>query len=255
MSEAADTVRWLKTLGLTENVIADQIGIKQSSVNDWVNKGATPSSKNMDRLRELAQTYKMLTEQKNGGNVHELRRVSIDEEHREEEEYLNQRQIGYSSDGGYVPTIQGALPEIDVMVGAGSGTVGEVINLKIGEYAVSAHPVTDEWKFPEGYLSSVLNVSSGRSLILPVIGDSMAPTYYPGDRVVVDLRQNEMSIDAVYVISDGESPPQIKRLQRVMFSKPAMVDIISDNPAHQSQRVELGILKIIGRIAGKVSKQ
>lgn len=184
-----------------------------------------------------------------------IRRLSLDEEYLEDEEYLNRKQLAYSSDGEYDPSIAGALPEVDVMAGAGEGFIGEIVNLKIGDFTISAHQVTDEWKFPDGYLSSVLNVSANRSLILPVIGDSMIPTYQPGDRVVVDLCQNQMTIDAVYVISDGESPPQIKRLQRVLFSSPATVDIISDNPAHNPQRVELDKLHIIGRVAGKVSKQ
>lgn len=188
-------------------------------------------------------------------NVVELRRVSLEEEHQEDEAYLNQRQLGFSSATGYEPSIEGGIPEIDVLAGAGNGAIGEVVTLPLGDSTVAAHQVIDEWRFPEGYLEQVLNVSAGRSLILPVIGDSMIPTYTPGDRVLVDLRQNEMTIDAVYVISDGESPPQIKRLQRVLFSHPAMVEVISDNPSHKPQQVELAHLTIVGRVAGKVSKQ
>lgn len=251
MSEAAQIVRALKSVGVKEPQIAAFIGISQPAVNDWVNKGATPGSKNMDKLRELARLHSI----SHNGQVIELRRVSLDEEHQEDEAYLNQRQLGYSSATGYEPSIDGGIPEIDVLLGAGSGAVGEVVTLPLGDSSVAAHHVIDEWKFPEGYLGQVLNVTAGRSLILPVIGDSMVPTYTPGDRVLVDLRQNEMTIDAVYVISDGESPPQIKRLQRVLFSQPAMVEVISDNPSHKTQQVELAHLTIVGRVAGKVSKQ
>lgn len=191
----------------------------------------------------------------NASNIVELRRLTVDEEHQEDEAYLNQRQLGFSSATGYEPSIEGGIPEIDVLAGAGNGAIGEVVSLKVGDGSVSAHHVIDEWKIPEEYLGQVLNVSAGRSLILPVIGDSMIPSYHPGDRILVDLRQTEMTIDAVYVISDGESPPQIKRLQRVLFSHPATVDVISDNPSHKPQRVEIAQLTIIGRVAGKVSKQ
>lgn len=187
--------------------------------------------------------------------VHELRHVSLEEEAREEEEELARRNAGYGTANEYTPSIEGALPEIDVHAGAGTGVVGEIINIRVGENTVAAHRVTDEWKIPEEYLTHELHVSPWQSLVMPVVGDSMSPTYQPGDRVVVDRRQTEMTIDAIYVISDGESPPQIKRLQRVMFSQPHMVDIISDNPAHQPQRVELSLLTIIGRVAGKVTKQ
>lgn len=182
----------------------------------------------------------------------EPRRVSLEEEAREDE--LERARYEAATNGHKVLSV-GAIPEIDVMAGAGHGTLGEVVSLKVGEETVSAHRIIDEWVFPDGYLSSVLNVSHGRTLILPVVGDSMIPTYQPGDRILVDLQQSTMTIDAVYVISDGESPPQIKRLQRVLFSQPQMVDIISDNSAHSTQRVELDRLAIIGRVAGKVSKQ
>jgi len=189
------------------------------------------------------------------GGIQEPRRLSLDDEAREEEEYLRRTEAGYGHGGEYLPTVDGAVPEIDVMVGAGDGLVGEIINLRVGDTAISAHRVVDEWKFPDGYLTTVLDVSARRSLVLPVVGDSMIPTYQPGDKVLVDLSQTEMTIDAVYVISDGESPPQIKRLQRVMFSKPQLVEIISDNRSHKPQTVELALLTIIGRVAGKVSKQ
>lgn len=46
---------------------------------------------------------------------------------------------------------------------------------------------------------------------------------------------------------------QIKRLQRVLFSTPVEVDVVSDNPSHKVQRVEMERLCIIGRVAGRVS--
>lgn len=252
MSEAAQIVRDLKRVGIKEPKIAAFVGISQSAVNDWVNKGATPSSRNMDKLRALAKIHNI---EFTSGEVVELRRLSVDEEHMEEQEYLASREKGYGGAGGFSPSIEGGIPEVDVLAGAGTGAIGEVINLRIGANTVSGHKVVEEWKMPEAYLSAELHVSPYKSLIMPVVGDSMTPTYQPGDRILVDLNQTEMTIDAVYVISDGDSPPQIKRLQRVLFSKPAMVDIISDNPSHQPQRVELAHLAIIGRVAGKVSKQ
>lgn len=188
--------------------------------------------------------------------VRELRRVSLEDEAREEEEELARRNAGgYGTAGEFRPSMEGGIPEVDVLAGAGDGVVGEVVNLRIGANTVSGHKVLEEWKMPAAYLSAELRVSPHRSLIMPVVGDSMIPTYQPGDRILLDLNQSEMTVDAVYVISDGQSPPQIKRLQRVLFSDPHMVDIISDNAAHPPQRVELALLTIIGRVAGKMSKQ
>lgn len=185
----------------------------------------------------------------------ELRRLSLEDEDREEQEELSRAITGIGSDGGYKPSVEGAIPEIDVLAGAGAGVLGEVINLTVGGETISAHRVVEEWVLPDSYLAAELHISPWRSLIMPVVGDSMVPTFNPGDRVLIDLNQNEMTVDAVYVISDMESPPQIKRLQRVLFSNPHMVDVISDNQSHQTQRVELAQLKIIGRVAGRMSKQ
>ncbi|ASY62484.1 hypothetical protein SJ05684_c10260 [Sinorhizobium sojae CCBAU 05684] len=153
------------------------------------------------------------------------------------------------------PQITGALPEIDVKLGAGEGAVGEVINLPVGKENVSGHRVVAEWVIPQDYLRSEAKASPNQTIVMEVIGDSMFPTYMPGDRVIVDLSQNRFVSDTVYAISDGLSEPQIKRLQRVMFSDPVQVKIISDNPNLETVTVELDRLTIIGRICGHIARK
>lgn len=156
---------------------------------------------------------------------------------------------------GYEPHFEGGIPEIDVLAGAGEGAVGDILTIPLGDSSISGHRVVGEWVAPPGYLKHELNVSPEMSVVLPVVGDSMAPTYLPGDKVIVDMRQKELLQDGVYIISDGMSPPQIKRLTRILFSVPAMVEIVSDNSAHRTQTVELSHLSILGRVAGRVSRQ
>lgn len=155
----------------------------------------------------------------------------------------------------WVPAIDGALPEVDTKLGAGSGVVGHTINLPVGAETVSGHPVVAEWLIPLSYLRNEAKASPNHTLVMEVIGDSMQPTYSPGDRVLVDLSQNAMSTDTVYAISDGQSEPQIKRLQRVPFSDPVEVRIISDNPNLERFTVELDRLTIIGRIVGHIARK
>ncbi len=155
--------------------------------------------------------------------------------------------------GHYTPKTPGALPEIDVATGAGEGVVGDVYAFNLGSDAYSGHRVVGEWVFPQGYLSQEARVNRATTLVMPVVGDSMTPTYHPSDRLIVDTSQSELVHDGVYVISDGSSPPQVKRLQRVMFTSPQEVEIISDNPLHTPQRVRLSELYILGRVAGVVS--
>jgi len=153
------------------------------------------------------------------------------------------------------PQIEGATPEVDVKLGAGSGIVGEVINLPVGAGNVAGHKIVAEWLIPTGYLRNEAKASPNHTIIMEVVGDSMQPTYMPGDRVIVDLSQNQMTTDTVYAISDGYTEPQIKRLQRVPFTHPGQVKIISDNPALETFTVELDRLTIIGRICGHIARK
>lgn len=150
--------------------------------------------------------------------------------------------------------IKGAIPEIDVKLGAGEGAIGDVINLPVSASNVSGHQVVAEWYIPDTYLRNEARASPSHTLIMEVVGDSMYPTYSPGDRVIVDLSQDRLVADTVYAISDGFSEPQIKRLQRVPFSEPTEVRIISDNPNLETFTVELSRLTIVGRICGRIAK-
>jgi len=160
---------------------------------------------------------------------------------------------GYSRED-WRSSIKGAIPEIDVKLGAGEGSVGEVINLPVSDSTVSGHQVVAEWVLPDNYLRNEVRASPSSTLILGIIGDSMFPTYSPGDRVIVDLAQDRLVDDTVYAISDGYAEPQIKRLQRVPFTDPTEVRIISDNPNLETFTVELSRLKIIGRICGRIAR-
>lgn len=155
----------------------------------------------------------------------------------------------------WTPHIDGALPELDLKIGAGMGVVGDVINLPVGPGNISGHRVIAEWLIPQEYLRNEAKVQASVTIITEIIGDSMTPTYMPGDRVIVDLSQNKMVTDTVYAISDGMTEPQIKRLQRVPFSDPPQVRIISDNPNLETFTVELDRLHIIGRICGHIARK
>ncbi|MGV1869744.1 S24 family peptidase [Agrobacterium rosae] len=173
----------------------------------------------------------------------------------DESEQAQQEETASYSREHWKPSVDGALPEIDVKLGAGSGVVGETINISVGTESFSGHAVVAEWLIPLQYLRNETKASPNHTLVMEVIGDSMQPTYMPGDRVLVDLSQTSMSSDTVYAISDGQSEPQIKRLQRVPFSDPVEVRIISDNPNLERFTVELDRLTILGRIVGHIARK
>lgn len=159
---------------------------------------------------------------------------------------------GYSRDS-YEASISGAIPELDVTVGAGEGTVGEFVQININGETAMGHMVVAEWLFPDGYLQNTMKVSGQHSVVMEVRGDSMDPTVRHGDKVIIDLRINTLGNDGLYLISDGQRAPQIKRLEYVWKSEPPTVKVISDNPSHREiQTMALEELRILGRIAGRV---
>lgn len=160
---------------------------------------------------------------------------------------------GYSHET-WKPRIPGGRPEIDVRLGAGEGSVGQMLSIG-SNGGMSGHRVVAEWVLPEAFMVGVMEANAARTIVMEVVGDSMQPNYQPGDRVMVDLTQTRMVADTVYAISDGFSEPQIKRLQRIPFSNPPRVNIISDNPALDNFEADLEQVHIIGRICGVIARR
>ncbi|WMT88251.1 LexA family transcriptional regulator [Pelagibacterium sp. 26DY04] len=188
-----------------------------------------------------------------GPEFAEVRELSYVRNEDEEPETSEDYAQGYTRDH-WEPKFPGALPELDISAGAGEGKIGNVIVLPLDGGGISAHEVVDEWPLPMTWLHEAVNDVS-QSLVVKVVGESMVPNYLPGDRVIVDLSQDRFMNDSVYLISDGEGAPQIKRLQRVPLSVPTRVTIISDNPAYRDHEVEVDLLRIHGRVCAHVGRR
>lgn len=159
---------------------------------------------------------------------------------------------GFGDRTTYHAKLPGALPELDVQLSAGQGTVGELFIMP-GE--LLGHRVTAEWLLSNSFISEEARVTRSQAVILPIVGDSMFPSYSSGDRVIVDLSQRDLLQDAVFAISDGNSAPQIKRLQRIFRSNPEKVRIISDNPSYATEEHPLSDVHIIGRVCGVIARR
>lgn len=247
-----------KRAGLRQDDVAAEFKISRVNVSQWESNTTKPDT---DRLPILAKIYGTTVDWLMTGvgatpeKKHQAKPSLISSYDPDSAHDDGHEDHGYSRER-WKPEVAGAIPEIDAKLGAGNGQVGEIINIAVGRNgSVSGHPVLAEWLLPEHFLRHELKVQTSQSIIQEVIGDSMVPTYQPGDRVIIDLTQNRLVSDAVYAISDGDSEPQIKRLQRVPFSDPIEVIIISDNPALEKFRVELSRLTIIGRVCGVVSRR
>ena len=238
--------------GQTNADFAEEIGVAEQTLGNYVRGEREPSYDFLRRLREkrgIDINWLITGEAVDGNDRHRSSGklvASYDPDSDTNDE-------GYSHET-WKPRFPGARPEIDVRLGAGEGSVGQMLTIGANG-GMSGHRVVAEWVLPEAFLVGVIEANAARTIVMEVVGDSMQPTYQPGDRVIVDLAQTKLVADTVYAISDGFSEPQIKRLQRVPFSQPVRVRIISDNPALQTDEVELNRVHIIGRICGVMARR
>lgn len=230
--------------GWTQAQVGAYCGVNQSTVGRW-KKGLDPEGPNRDKLLELYR--KVILGEEPQELVYEPLNDSTGEE------YWDADASGYTRDH-WRPKTPGAIPELDIAAGAGEGAVGEVIVLPLGGGTVSAHAVIEEWPLPQSWLREAVE-SPKDTLVVPIIGDSMVPNYMPGDRVIVDLSQDTLRADGVYLISYDMGPPQIKRLQRIPLTVPPKVAVKSDNESYDTFEVDLDLLRIHGRVCAYVGRR
>lgn len=242
-----------EVMGLSQEAFATQLGVTRGAVGNWeLGKGIK-----RENVQRIALVFDQPMDWLMTG-----RGSPIDDPRTELQEKLklvgsfdpDEDGNGYNREN-WRPSMPGAIPEIDAKLGAGEGSVGELVNLRVGDDNYSGHRVVAEWILSETFLRHEAKASRQDTVIMEIIGDSMSPTYGPGDRVLVDQAQTRLVADTVYAISDGYGEPQIKRLQRIPFSDPVMVKIISDNPSLSSFDVELERLTIIGRVCGHIARK
>ncbi len=99
-------------------------------------------------------------------------------------------------------------------------------------------------------MQGVLHASPRHIRVFEVIGDSMEPRLFEGDRVFIDLRYTIPSPEGIFALWDGFGLV-IKRLQIVMGSEPTRVRVISANSSYAPYEAALDEIRIIGRFAGR----
>ena len=249
---------FLKYAKMSQEALGDELGLSRATINRLANDH---TQLKRDRAAKMSPLLNVSIDDLMLNRPPKTPLISSFDPDQPEPEYTDQQDEEFTDARApyfrenWEPAVDGALPEIDVKLGAGHGVVGDTINLPIGQERYVGHAVVAEWLIPEDYLRNEAKASPRQTLVMEVIGDSMQPTYMPGDRVLIDLAQNTMSTDTVYAISDGATEPQIKRLQRVPFSEPPKVIIISDNPNLERFTVDLNRLSIIGRVCGHIARK
>lgn len=126
-------------------------------------------------------------------------------------------------------------PKFDVEASAGFGAL------------VQAEEITENFAFNKSWLSSQLRVSSENIAFVNVSGDSMLPTLDDGDMVLVDMSQQQVHHEGIYLLhtDDGLMAKRIKN------KNGGTLEIISDNPNYPSwviQPTEDNQTQIAGKI-------
>lgn len=113
------------------------------------------------------------------------------------------------------------VPQLDVEASAGFGSMG------------GSEDVTEQFALNKRWLSSQLGVQSDRLAFVSIRGDSMLPTLEHGDMVLVDLSQQQVSREGVYVIQTQDGL-MAKRLKQ----KSDHIAVVSDNDAYPSWQID-----------------
>lgn len=127
------------------------------------------------------------------------------------------------------------IPEYNVRLSAGPGSFND------------DEKIIDHWQFSRRYIENELRVAPSNLGLVTVDGDSMYPTLWPGDRVMVDMSETNPAKGGVYAIFDSDATV-VKRVERVPASEPPMVVLISDNKNHNQYRVPADLVTVIGRV-------
>jgi phage repressor protein C with HTH and peptisase S24 domain len=141
-----------------------------------------------------------------------------------------------------VPTHTGAdgiaVPMFEVSASMGLGNPFPDNDTVVGNLQL-----TDSW-----VRQNLPNLSSPKNLsVISAYGDSMTPTFNPGDILLADRGVNEIRIDAVYVFALNHEL-YIKRIQRRMDGS---IVIKSDNPLFDPYILQAGDkhdMRVLGRI-------
>ncbi len=110
---------------------------------------------------------------------------------------------------------------------------------------------TDSWALPKAYLIQTLKADPEKTVIVSVLDGDMAPTFLPGDKVIVDLGQRQPLEDGAYLLA---KPVRIARL-KFTDRESGVVLVGYDNPNHGSEAVSIDRLTILGRVCAIIGRR
>jgi transcriptional regulator with XRE-family HTH domain len=137
------------------------------------------------------------------------------------------------------------IPEVDMRAGGASGG-----DLRVWT-ADNADPDNIEqlWSVPSSWVNTIPSPLGRDLYIFPVVGNSMAPDFPAGSRVLVNGADRQPSPPGPFVVFDGLSFV-IKLVSYEPFSDPAMVSLASRDQAFPTYTRTADEAHIQGRVVG-----
>jgi len=138
-----------------------------------------------------------------------------------------------------------SIYELEVHAGSGMGSDGDTALLATQE----ANAIVGVHTMPAASFREAYGISSNRIRIIPVKGNSMEPTLWPGQRVMVDIEDKTPSPPGIFVVWDGLALV-LKFVEVVPNSDPLKVRISSANKNFLAYERTLDEAHINGRVVG-----
>lgn len=127
-----------------------------------------------------------------------------------------------------------AVPRFSAQLSAGPGTDHD------GDMSVGAIAFRRDWLIREG-------IAPSSAMVLPVKGDSMAPTLCDGDLVMVDRRKVTPTGRKIYALIGPDGEARVKRIERL----PTALVLHSDNDEFPTEIVapaDADRIRILGQV-------
>ena len=112
-------------------------------------------------------------------------------------------------------------PMFDVQASAGMGM------------DVHSEDISDYFTFNKQWLSRELGVSGDQLVFVTVSGDSMEPTLFDGDRVLVDMGKKSINSHSAYLLHTEQG----LLVKRLVTKEAGTIQVISDNPTYDAWQV------------------
>jgi phage repressor protein C with HTH and peptisase S24 domain len=131
-----------------------------------------------------------------------------------------------------------AVKELDVRAAMGGGSL------------VDSEKTIGSWSLPGALIKSQTTAPLSNLTFIQAIGESMAPDFPPGTRVLVDMSDTVPTPPGIFVVWDGMGVV-LKRVEFVPHSSPPRIRLSSINPSYSTYERTLDESIIRGRVLGR----